>query len=849
MEAVNLICENSRILLERNELDSVRKYLPVKKSNIVRPPSIGTIDLENKFRWPQFVDYIGEDEKRLLMGLAIEIGVVFFFNNFTYTFANEIFMQMFGGPIGARLTMAVARLVMQTWKEEYDKILEKSNITQLLSGLYVDDGRHLHRKLEIGEHFDYDSKKFVLTEKRREQDIEMGLTREQITRKEILIAMNSINSDLNFTMEMCTDFTDGRLPTLSFSLWQGDQKLEHSYFEKSMKNQTLLVSRSSMSRHQIINIMSNELIRRLEVIDCSLDIVEKIKVVNKYVQQLVNSEYSMKQCREIVISGVLGYMRKMKRKEKYNLPIYRSNKLSLRDRVNKKLTEKYNWYRSTKVNKDGENEESDYVTEKTNNRWNHYAKKKEPIEALEKQIQKDLPPQAVMFVQYTENGELANRIRTVISQLKPWTGLNFKVVERVGEKLEDLLHKSNPWEKTDCKRADCFTCNSSAKSSEPNYSNCSKRSVVYQTWCQTCLEKPQNLDPKLSISGASDLIGNETGKIDLKVSIDGASSLVENETIDLSLNGTAETKSSESDLLSKILTLEGSEFEDECKLENTEKVDSEGGVETVKTVHENGSKVVRFLSDLVIENKNPKKRQLEVKFNGLFYHYIGETSRSAFERGHEHQKDLEFKRPKSHLLRHAVEFHPDLPPEKIKFRMKILSSHRSAFERQIREAVMIDLHSGPKLMNSKLEYTRCCLPKLSIKLGNKENKEDPQALNEKSVIEKIKLLYKGERKRPKNTETSVISQRKRAKLTDLDPKNDDGQKMGPVVSPKIADDDLIQGNTEITGNVEVTNFSVSSNVASGKAQQSTLKLAPKSSPLVKKLKAESKSPKRSKEMG
>ena len=68
--------------------------------------------------------------------------------------------------------------------------------------------------------------------------------------------------------------------------------------------------------------------------------------------------------------------------------------------------------------------------------------------------------------------------------------------------------------------------------------------------------------------------------------------------------------------------------------------------------------------------------------------------------------------------------------------------------------------------------------------------------------------------------------------------------MGPVLSPKIADDDLIQGNTEITGNVEVTNFSVSSNVASSKSQQSTLKLAPKSSPLVKKLKAESKSPKK-----
>ena len=39
------------------------------------------------------------------MGLAMEIGVVFFFSNLMYTFANEVYLQTFGGPIGARLTM------------------------------------------------------------------------------------------------------------------------------------------------------------------------------------------------------------------------------------------------------------------------------------------------------------------------------------------------------------------------------------------------------------------------------------------------------------------------------------------------------------------------------------------------------------------------------------------------------------------------------------------------------------------------------------------------------------------------------------------------------------------------
>ena len=167
--------------------------------------------------------------------------------------------------------MAVARLVMQSWKEQYDKVLKDSEIVQLLAGLYVDDGRHLHRKLRIGEHFDPSVNKFVVTEEKVKLDLEAGLTREEITRKEILLAMNSINSDLTFTMEMCEDFKDGRLPTLSFSLWPGKERIEHSYYEKSMKNQTLLVSRTSMSKQQIMNIMSNEMIRRLEVVDCEMD--------------------------------------------------------------------------------------------------------------------------------------------------------------------------------------------------------------------------------------------------------------------------------------------------------------------------------------------------------------------------------------------------------------------------------------------------------------------------------------------------------------------------------------------------------------------------------------------------
>ena len=119
---------------------------------------------------------------------------------------------------------------------------------------------------------------------------------------------------------------------------------------------------------------------------------------------------------------------------------------------------------------------------------------------------------------------------------------------------------------------------------------------------------------------------------------------------------------------------------------------------------------------------------------GLNGRYIGESSRSALERMGEHLKDLEFRRPKTHLLRHCVEEHPSIAPENVDFRMKILTVHKSSFERQIREAVIIDHYAGPLIMNSKLEYTRCGIPKMEMRIGNKEK----ELLKKKIRLKKLK---------------------------------------------------------------------------------------------------------------
>ena len=101
----------------------------------------------------------------------------------------------------------------------------------------------------------------------------------------------------------------------------------------------------------------------------------------------------------------------------------------------------------------------------------------------------------------------------------------------------------------------------------------------------------------------------------------------------------------------------------------------------------------------------------------------------------------------------------------MEFRMKILSCHKSAFERQLREAVVLDHFAGPTILNSKMEYTRCGIPKIELKVGNKEKLEDPAVTREKAAVEMIKLLYKGENKRSSQDErTSVVNKKRKMEI-------------------------------------------------------------------------------------
>ena len=128
--------------------------------------------------------------------------------------------------------------------------------------------------------------------------------------------------------------------------------------------------------------------------------------------------------------------------------------------------------------------------------------------------------------------------------------------------------------------------------------------------------------------------------------------------------------------------------------------------------------------------------------------YIGETSRSGYERGWEHWHDLQELSSRSHMLKHAVNFHQGEDFNKIKFGMKVLAHTRTSFERQIKEAVLIQQERGKHtIMNSKSEYNRSALPRIVTQLGEQETKDWEKKMRQEKMQEdeteaKIRTLRK-----------------------------------------------------------------------------------------------------------
>ena len=671
------------------DLSKVAKFLPWRRFSGGVAPGMTSEeansidgDVEKQWCFPRCEP--NEQEEKEIIARCAEIATRTIFENFCYKFGGKTYQQSDGGPIGARVTMCLARVVMHDWGEQYQMILTKACLRIALLGSYVDDVRQGTTVLRLGMRFDHTAMEFKWSMKAELEDTRLKEIGQEPTNRRMartcLPAMNAINPDLVFTAEVPEDFGDGKLPTLDFKTWHigsletesqasfggmpanskvKDYRLNHSYFEKEMRTPYVIMKRSAMSDHSRYNILANELVRRLSNMKREETTQEeKEEVVEHFIQQCKTSGYSRHETREGVISGLKGWKRKCVRRERDGVDFYRSGRSTLGARTKKKLTEKSTWYKKKRKR---EEEEEDDETAKTSPRKKQRGREGEGGSGGGLEVQKPGSCEgsnankseevqesaiAVIMVPFTKGAELAKRVRQYEMMAREQTGWYLKVVERAGDSLTDLLHRSDPWSGEDCQREACLHCETKLWSGKYKTQDCSKRNCIYETWCRTCQEREEE------------------------------------------------------------------RIEEACG--------------------------------------EDEERKREMKKKIKLHKYVGETSRSVYERAWEHTHSRDQLQTSSHMLKHIIEMHGEEEnPDKIQFGVRVVRYTRRAFERQIMESVFIQEERSHFILNSKSEYNRCSLPRLTSNLGNREwkkrKKEEEEEKEREAALERVITTMRKER--------------------------------------------------------------------------------------------------------
>ena len=190
--------------------------------------------------------------------------------------------------------------------------------------------------------------------------------------------------------------------------------------------------------------------------------------------QLKTSGYTRKQAKEVVICGVVGWRRKLERRERAGKQQYLRAEETLEQRTKDKLLEKTNWYKGNKKRKmENLTSKFQYKPPSKKRKRGQQSKGQQQTEKGGEKAGKAV--KAVMFIPYTAHSELAVRMRENEEKMEKMTGYRLKIDEKGGTKLIDLLHKANPWAGQDCSRDRCLLCTSKKREDKRNTQDCKKR--------------------------------------------------------------------------------------------------------------------------------------------------------------------------------------------------------------------------------------------------------------------------------------------------------------------------------------------------------------------------------------
>ena len=711
MEGCKYIVMNSTA--QECRASPLRRILPIRRhTNGVRPGVTGADPMgpesggQDQWKFRPGIK-ITPVEKRMIVATVMKIAVLVLFRTHIYEFGGHFYLQKKGGPIGLRSTCALARIIMLWWDEELMSLISSNNLTVEEKARYMDDIRLWLYSIRLGWRWQEGRLQFCSDWRKEER--EAGMTGLQKTMEIMKEMMNSICDWLNFTMESVDDF-GGKLPTLDLNIWiMEDNMIVYIFYQKPMASSMVIQRRSAMPENMRVSTLNQEMIRRMLNTSERLGIEWRLTIVDDYAQKLTNSGYDLAYTRKIIIGGLTGYERKLalsldKDNPKWK-PLHPGAKFDQAGRRKRKMMAKTNWF-----NKEKDKEEPKLESPSKKRRINPEAGMGGGCVTTQTGSESNIVQEDANMGGGCVNAQTGSSSNIVQEEASMGGGC---VNAQTGSSSNIVQDEASMGGRTgsNIKRG------KRSKPSKPTVQEGKKQKSIQdlETLAVLFVDQTHGGALQKTIQAAEDSIALMVGYRVRVVETSGTQ-------LCRLLPYTNPWGGQHCGRPSCYTCGQGGERLQNCKQRNI--------------MYESTCEVCNPEEEPKDDDKTKKLTKYE-KFKEQTGVYVGETSRSIFERAEEHRRDAESRLEESHMFKHWQVSHKELP-DAPKFRIKVVASFRDPLSRQLSEAVRIELR-GDGVLNSKAEYSRSRIPRLKIDKdewkAQEEKRNKVEATKEKNSSE------------------------------------------------------------------------------------------------------------------
>ena len=263
-----------------------------------------------------------------MFALLLELLIMKVMGNHVYSFNGTNKLQLEGGPIGLKLSGAIAKVVMLSWSRRFKAATESAlrdfaffKLYLLL--FYVDDTFVAAEELEPGSRYMKEEQKVMVVEEEVEGD---KLVAGDLRTARVLNDIgNDIASYLNFTVDCPSTNANGWMPLLATEVRvAADNTIDYRFYEKPISSKYVMMQSSAMSAKVKMNTLTQEVIRRLRNTRVTLRWEDyQAPMLTKFSKKMARSGYHQGYREEVIKSGVLGFERQLAASRSGEKPLFR----------------------------------------------------------------------------------------------------------------------------------------------------------------------------------------------------------------------------------------------------------------------------------------------------------------------------------------------------------------------------------------------------------------------------------------------------------------------------------------------------------------------------------------------